>query len=83
METYEYIAEMLPDGHLSIPESIIKGLKLKSHSKLRISILPVDVKKKNLTRFFGKWQDDRDANEIVKDIYESRAKNMRSERVKL
>ncbi len=83
METFEYIAEILPDGHLAIPEAIIKKLNLKSHSKLRISILPIETTKKGLTRFSGKWQDDRDADKIVKDIYKSRNKNTRSERIKL
>ena len=83
METFEYIAEILPDGHLPIPEVIIKKLKLKSHSKLHISIFPIETKKKGLLRFSGKWQDDRDADTIVEDIYESRSKNKRSERVKL
>ena len=83
METFEYIAEILPDGHLSIPEAIIKKLDLKSHSKLRISILPIVTKKKGLTRFSGKWQDDQEANKIVEDIYKSRSNNTRSERIKL
>lgn len=83
METFEYIAEILPDGHLSVPDAIIKSLNLKSHSKLRISILPIETEKKNLTRFCGKWQDDRGANKIIEDIYKSRSKNNRSERIKL
>ena len=83
METFEYIAEILPDGHLSVPEAIIKKLNLKSHSKLLISILPIETKKKGLTRFSGKWQDDRESNKIVEDIYKSRSKNTRSERIKL
>jgi len=83
LETFEYIAEILPDGHLSVPEAIIKKLNLKSHSRLRISILPIETKKKGLTRFSGKWQDDREANKIVEDIYKSRSNNTRSERIKL
>lgn len=83
MEIYEYIAEILPDGHLSIPEAILKQLNLKSHSKLRISILPIEAKKPDLSRFAGKWQDEREASEIVEEIYESRKMNTRSERIKL
>ena len=83
METVEYIAEVLPDGHLSVPEEIIKKLNLKSHSKIRISILPIQTKKKGLTRFCGKWQDERKAKKIVEDIYKSRIKNTRSERIEL
>ena len=82
METFEYIAEILPDGHLSLPEVVIKKFNLKFHSKLRISILSIETKKKGLARFSGKWQDDREANKIVEDIYKSRSKNTRSERIK-
>jgi len=83
LKNLEYIAEILPDGHLSIPEAISKKLNLKSHTKYRISILPIDTKKKSLGRFSGKWQDERDAEEIIKDVYQSRNKNTRSESIKL
>jgi len=83
LETFEYIAEILPDGHLSIPEAIINKLKLQSHSKIRILLLPIEPPKKGLTRFCGKWQDDRETTEIVEGIYNSRSKNTRSERIKL
>ena len=83
METIEYIAEVLPDGNLSVPDAIIKKLNLKSHSKLRISILPLETSKKGMSRFCGKWQDDREAEKIIEDIYKSRNQNTRSERIKL
>jgi hypothetical protein len=37
----------------------------------------------DLSRFCGKWQDDRDAEEIVSQIYADRAKNIRSEKAAL
>ena len=37
----------------------------------------------DLSRFCGKWQDDREAEEIVAQIYADRAKNMRSEKIGL
>lgn len=82
MEKIEYIAEVLPDGHLSLPENIIKKLKLKAHSKLRVQIQPEEKAKRSLARFCGQWQGD-DVEEIVNDIYNSRDKNIRSENVKL
>ncbi len=36
-----------------------------------------------LSQFCGKWQDDRDAEEIVSQIYADRAKNVRSEKAAL
>jgi len=37
MKAYEYLAEILPDGHLSIPEDL-KG-KLIGESKIRVMLL--------------------------------------------
>ncbi|MBL0701936.1 MAG: hypothetical protein JJV91_00450 [Desulfosarcina sp.] len=82
MEKIEYIAEVLPDGHLSLPESIIKQLRLKAYSKLRVQIQFEKKTKRGLSRFCGQWQDD-DVVDIVNDIYHSRDKNIRSENVNL
>jgi len=35
--------------------------------------------KKDLLLFCGKWQDERDAHEIIKELYAERDKNIRSE----
>ena len=83
MEKIEYIAEVLPDGHLTLPENIIKQLKLKTHSKLRVQIQPEKKTKQGLSQFCGQWQDDGDGENIVNDLYNSRDKNIRSETVKL
>jgi hypothetical protein len=40
MKAYEYLAEILPDGHLSIPESMVS--KLSGESKIRVMILVED-----------------------------------------
>jgi hypothetical protein len=82
MKAIEYIAEILPDGHLSVPDSVIKKFNLKSRSKLRISIFPIKNDSKALARFCGKWQEDRRADDIIKDIYKSRSQNSRSGRIK-
>ena len=37
MKAYEYYAEVLPDGHLSIPEGLKD--KLKADSKIRVMLL--------------------------------------------
>lgn len=37
METYEYIAEVLSDGHLSVPEKL-KG-KLREKTKVKVMLL--------------------------------------------
>jgi len=40
MKAYEYYAEILPDGHLSIPENLRE--KVKADSKVRVMLLLED-----------------------------------------
>ena len=40
MKAYEYYAEVLPDGHLSIPENLKDGLT--RESKIRVMLLLED-----------------------------------------
>jgi hypothetical protein len=40
MKAYEYYAEMLPDGHLSIPESLKE--KIGEDSKIRVMVFIED-----------------------------------------
>lgn len=42
MKAEEYIAEVMPDGHLSLPESIAKILRLAPRNKVRVIIERVD-----------------------------------------
>jgi hypothetical protein len=37
METYEYVAEILSDGHLSIPEKLKE--KLRKKTKVKVTLL--------------------------------------------
>jgi hypothetical protein len=37
MKAYEYVGEVLPDGHLSIPEDLKE--KIKGDSKVRVMLL--------------------------------------------
>jgi bifunctional DNA-binding transcriptional regulator/antitoxin component of YhaV-PrlF toxin-antitoxin module len=38
MQSMEYIAKVLPDGRLSLPEEVRKSLKLKTNSTVMVSI---------------------------------------------
>jgi len=40
MKAYEYLAKILPDGHLSIPENLMS--KLSGESKIRVMLLLED-----------------------------------------
>ena len=79
MKKNEYIAKVLPDGHLSLPPTLASKLSLKVNSKVRVLIIP-DTSKSGLNRFCGKWQDKRSAEDIVSEIYTEREKNKRSEK---
>jgi len=78
MNKNEYLAKVLPNGYLSLPPTIFSRLNLKVNSKIRILIIE-DTKKRGLNRFCGQWQDERDAEDIVSEIYSKRNKNNRSE----
>ena len=57
-EPIEYLADLLPDGHLSIPEKIRKKLERISKKKVRVYI---DLKTEKVTErhhpAFGIWAD--------------------------
>jgi hypothetical protein len=76
MNKNEYIAKVLPNGYLSLPPTIFSSLNLKVNSKIRILIIE---ETKGLNRFCGQWQDERDAEDIVSEIYSERNNNNRSE----
>ena len=45
MKTEEYIAEVMADGRLPLPEKIAKDLGLEPHAKVKVTIEKVEVKK--------------------------------------
>jgi len=62
MKAYEYLAEVLPDGHLSMPESIKKVLK--PDSRLRVILMLEDEEaqwNQMATNQFLKGYADKDA----------------------
>ena len=66
MRAYEYLAEILPDGHLSIPANLMN--KLSGESKIRVMLLLED--EDNLWNNFAMSQFMKDYSE--KDaIYDS------------
>jgi bifunctional DNA-binding transcriptional regulator/antitoxin component of YhaV-PrlF toxin-antitoxin module len=70
----EYKAKILSDGHLSLPGNIRERLHLKLDDMVKVIVTKV-VNKKPSERFlatFGSWEDERTAEEIIKDIYISR-----------
>ncbi len=71
-EPVEYLADLLPDGHLSIPEKIRKKLERVSKKKVRVCI---DLETEKVTKrrhpAFGIWADrlsEVDSGEVAKKL---------------
>ncbi|MCD6298042.1 MAG: hypothetical protein J7M30_12905 [Deltaproteobacteria bacterium] len=47
METQEYIGEVMPDGHLSLPKRVAKSMGLNPLTKVRVIIEKVINERKN------------------------------------
>jgi hypothetical protein len=82
MKTINCVAEFLPDGQMALPPDAVRQMTVKPHSKVRIIIFG-ETRKGDLNRFCGKWQNKRDADEIIAEIYADRLANIRSESVEL
>jgi hypothetical protein len=85
MKAIQCEAKVLPDGHLILPGEIAEQIKPKRDTKTtrRIIILNEKTQPHNLSRFCGKWQDDRDADEIIAEIMVDRNSNVRSDKINL
>ncbi|MEW6104564.1 MAG: hypothetical protein AB1630_12245 [bacterium] len=71
MKTYRFETEILPDGMIFLPKEF-DGLK--SH-RVEIIIVERNIPKEDKGLFwdsFGGWKDKRSAEEIIKEIYETR-----------
>ncbi len=71
-EPVEYLADLLPDGHLSIPEKLRKKLERVSKKKVRVYI---DLEAEKVTKrhhpAFGIWVDrmsEVDSGEVAKKL---------------
>ena len=52
-----FIAEFLNDGHLSIPEEVVKALSLKKGKKVRAVINTEKFDRKEFLKLFGIWRN--------------------------
>ena len=80
MQAYKFETKVLPSGVILLPKEYSN---LKSRT-VEVIILEKDIKKikedestKLFWESFGCWKDDRTAEEIIKDIYESRKSSKR------
>lgn len=61
-----FIGEFLKDGHLSIPEKVVKELSLEKGARVRAVIEAEKFDKNSFLKLFGIWKD-KTVEEI--DIY--------------
>lgn len=72
-KTATFIAEFLNDGHLSIPEKVIKALSLEKGKKVRAVIETEGFDKEGFSRLFGIWKDKPEEEvSIYKEIFKER-----------
>ena len=82
-KTATFIAEFLKDGHLSIPEKIVKALSLEKGKRVKTIIEVEKFSKKDFLGFFGIWRNKTEAEiNIYKEILRER-KNFGRVEVKL
>ena len=79
MKAVEYTTNLSENGTFLLPKKILQKLNAVKNSKIRVVLLYENEPDKNdLTKFCGKWQDKRNADTIIKEIYADRDKNIRS-----
>lgn len=82
MKAIEYVTTVSEDGRFSLPPDLLHELDLRGDDKVRVLLLVEETKPADaspLSRFAGRWQDERDADEIIAEIYADRAKNIRTD----
>ncbi|MCP5053287.1 MAG: hypothetical protein GY940_39345 [bacterium] len=83
MKTIDCEVKVLPNGHLLLPPEVAERIKVKPDTSetRRIIIFDREAKSNCLSRYCGKWQDDRDADDIIAEIMEGRRTNNRSDQM--
>ena len=79
MKAIEYTANISENGVLPLPPEILKQLNIKKIKKVKILLLYDEKNEKKLEKYCGKWRDNKSAQDIVKEIFSERQKNIRSE----
>jgi len=56
-KTATFISEFLKDGHLSVPQKIVKALSLEKGNKVKAVLETEKFDKNGFLRLFGIWKD--------------------------
>ncbi len=83
MRSFEFIAEVCSTGEITLPRAVAQSLPPSTPVEVRLQSLVEETPRPGLQEFRGHWQDDRDAEQIVAEIYADRLANRRSERAVL
>jgi len=68
LEAQEYIAEVMPDGHLSLPERVAKSMGLNPLTKVRVTIEKVIHERKSDTLSYEAKQKALAIKEFIADM---------------
>ena len=72
-KTATFIAEFLKDGHLSIPERVVKALSLEKGKKVKAIIETEKFNREGFLSLFGIWKKKTDEEiNIYKEILRER-----------
>lgn len=81
MKAINYIARVLPDGHLSLPEDIKEEMRLSINSRVKV-ILEREMHRERAIKAFGAWSEHRDIKRGTEYVEKIRAEwRDRTERI--
>lgn len=72
MKNIKYIAKVLPDGHLSLPEEIKEKMGLTANSRVKV-VLEREVQREKAIGAFGAWSERSDIKDGVEYVEKVRA----------
>jgi bifunctional DNA-binding transcriptional regulator/antitoxin component of YhaV-PrlF toxin-antitoxin module len=72
MKAMTYIAKVLPDGHLSLPEEIKEKMGLTANSRVKV-VLEREAQREKALEAFGAWSEREDIKSGVEYVEEIRA----------
>ena len=73
MKTAKYIAKVLPDGHLSLPEEIREKMGLVANSRVKV-VLEREIQREKAIEAFGAWSERSDIKDGVEYVEKVRAR---------
>ena len=72
MKAMTYIAKVLPDGHLSLPEEIKEKMGLTANTRVKV-VLEREAQREKALEAFGTWSEREDIKDGVEYVEEIRA----------